>query len=801
MAVNTLDQDEKEPCELKVKLKVGASIINSKSLFTHDSASVIVSNGCDIKIFNILSGECVHTVTHHRSQVIAIRQNKNNPLQILSCSSDGIIVRWDLGDGKALQVLNCCMPISAFFAPSAKGPWFVTKKFEDHFRLYSIDGKGRKATNVQMVMKPVLPAENTVAFSFEGKYVASVLEKILKIHEVETKHSVRHFIGQHRLTCVAFHPSELVLATGDSSGRALVWSDILNSKNPIKSIFHWHTLPLADLVFSTEGSYLYSGGGEAALVKWNLFSNERFVIPRLGAPICALAISPSNSYVLTAHEDNGLQVIDSRRTVVQSIQGLTRCYFRGSSVKKTVPTGMLYDPGTGALVMNGKPGHLQFYDVNLDKQLFNLDITSRNYVSRERDAEVFNVDVQCAAFDSHGSWLATAEFWHDGQTSPQIWLKFWKFDTTKNNFVLNTNVILPHEKDINCIVFRPLTTESPMAVTCSNDCKLKVWSLKSLDNDKESWTCEAMGCYRDLPVGDACFSEEGSVMAVAFSGVATLWTVDKISLKEVLYSDKSEGDIKQLTFGRGTCSHYLICHDGASIVVWNVLNLTISWLVHSEIQTFTLDPISGLIAAFTQDQNLIIFKPNSPHPVFSLEKVSEKPIMSALFIPIPDSINEEMSCFHSKSQLFFLDQDQNLFTLTDDPEVELEWKHKTDKKIVVSRNIPLTPFGMLKAEHSVTDVTMTEPIELDVNLNNNKDMFEISCPTLMDPLALCSSILPTLLISAKKTPKIPEPTTDGKSEYYDSEEKQSKSEDVGYLSSNGNFFTDFSFLREVFSSK
>lgn len=62
---------------------------------------------------------------------------------------------------------------------------------------------------------------------------------------------------------------------------------------------------------------------------------------------------------------------------------------------------------------------------------FQLDIAGRNFVSGERESMVLNTDVQKAALNDKGSWLAAVEYWNDEKTSAQIWLKFWEFDVSK----------------------------------------------------------------------------------------------------------------------------------------------------------------------------------------------------------------------------------------------------------------------------------------------------------------------------------------------------------------------------------
>ena len=61
---------------------------------------------------------------------------------------------------------------------------------------------------------------------------------------------------ERKFICVALHANELVLATGDISGRVIVWHKFTESSKPIKTIYHRHTLPVNALCFSTEGNTL-----------------------------------------------------------------------------------------------------------------------------------------------------------------------------------------------------------------------------------------------------------------------------------------------------------------------------------------------------------------------------------------------------------------------------------------------------------------------------------------------------------------------------------------------------------------
>ena len=67
----------------------------------------------------------------------------------------------------------------------------------------------------------------------------------------------------------------------------------------------------------------------------------------------------------------GIQVISSNFQLAQAYQGLTQAHVDLTDTAGII-AGLHFEPRTGAIVTNGKPGYLQFYDVTKDKQLFNV---------------------------------------------------------------------------------------------------------------------------------------------------------------------------------------------------------------------------------------------------------------------------------------------------------------------------------------------------------------------------------------------------------------------------------------------
>ncbi len=102
-------------------------------------------------------------------------------------------------------------------------------------------------------------------------------------------------------TVLAMHPTESVVALGDSSGRIAIVRRVQRGDGREESegqlavsYAHWHSLPVAALAWSEDGEHLYSGGGEAVVVKWSAAHLQKVSLaPRLGGPIVGLSASAS----------------------------------------------------------------------------------------------------------------------------------------------------------------------------------------------------------------------------------------------------------------------------------------------------------------------------------------------------------------------------------------------------------------------------------------------------------------------------------------------------------------------------
>lgn len=105
-----------------------------------------------------------------------------------------------------------------------------------------------------------------------------------------------------------------------------------------------------------------------------------------------------------------------------------------------------------------------------------MDTTIQNRLNIEKDKVLYNTVVTHAALNM--DWLATTELLDDQEHTLESRLKFWRFDTEKQTYVLNTQVELPHEDGVRALEFStPYPVDNLICATCGLY-DVKVWALE-----------------------------------------------------------------------------------------------------------------------------------------------------------------------------------------------------------------------------------------------------------------------------------------------------------------------------------
>ncbi|KAG0315602.1 hypothetical protein BGZ99_007355 [Dissophora globulifera] len=644
------------------------------AVFTSDSSYFFSANGRTIRILSVETGQVVRVLSSsiedggHSDTVTRVMLNPKNSLQLYSASLDGTIKLWDFNDAILLKTYEVGVPITHMVMhESTPSDIYLTttKKSTKRFHQYQSEKSGGlrakensvllrysiKSSRKRMIRLLKSRACAGLAISSDGEYL--VMAGRYKLHVIHIaagdgigeggvtendESRFRCYITPERITSLAFHPTEGCIATGDERGRITLWYCFgKNVDRPVTTTMHWHAHKVAALDFTADGNYLLSGGEESVLVIWQLQTGFKQFLPRLGSEIKHITVSPDQTYYAIGHQDNSVNVIRSVDLKIKTaIQGLKFSHVNHAS--NPLSTGLVIEPRNGHVVLNGMPGTLQFYDPIKEQHIMELEITPRNKVSRTDDKEIIPPRVMHCAFssDKAGRWMATVDGRDDHETTPELYLKFWQYDDDTRTYILNTRVDAPHSKEITSCIFNPREGDhAPMVVTTSLDGTFKVWELTQQGEARRgieaelAWNCRSTGFYRDMDPTCAGFSSDGSLLAVAYGQIITLWNPYLNTLQGVLTQPPENRPIRHLTFLKNT--PFLIAATRDHLYSWNLLTCSVWWSYQIKVDALQASQTNAHFLVTCPDPSqtvasqhrIIVFKPTSPKPV-RIETVSKK---------------------------------------------------------------------------------------------------------------------------------------------------------------------------------
>ncbi|KAG0334775.1 hypothetical protein BG004_000275 [Podila humilis] len=640
---------------------------DSPVVFTSDSNYFFSCNARTIRILSVETGQVVRILSGsvqeggHSDTVTCVVLNPRNSLQLFSASLDGTIKLWDFNDAILLKTYNVKHSIThmAMHKDSPDDIYLATvkkstKRLHVHqarkagapvkensilFR-YSLD---KKPLRMVRLLKSRLATG--LAISSDGEYV--VMAARYKLHVVNIapasgiqqggvttrdKSRFKTYITPEKISCLAFHPTEGCIATGDEVGRITLWYCFgQNADKPITTTLHWHAHKVAALNFTNDGTYLLSGGEEAVMVLWQLSTGHKQFLPRLGSEIRHITVSPDQSLYALGLCDNSVSVIRSVDLKIKTvIQGLKFSHVNHNV--NPLHTGLVIEPRNGHVVLNGLPGTLQFYDAIHEQHIMELEVAPRNKVSRTNDKEIVSSQVMHVAFssDKAARWMVTVDGRDDKETTPELYIKFWEYDDDARTYILNTRVDSPHTQSITSCIFNPRHGDNsePMVVTTSMDGTFKIWQLteqgetrRGIERER-SWGCRSTGFYRELIPHCAGFSSDGSLLAVAYGHI--------ITLHGVLTQPPEIRVIKKLIFSKD--SPFLLATTKDHLYSWNLLTCSVWWSYKIQAETlvgsqtnshFLITCADPAQPSGSVDRKVFVFRPNSPVPIH-VETVEHK---------------------------------------------------------------------------------------------------------------------------------------------------------------------------------
>ncbi|XP_066602543.1 WD repeat-containing protein 75 [Prorops nasuta] len=785
--------------DLIVKRKGGGSIIDQRPLFSSDGETMYIIWKHVIRVYSTQTGDFVKEFEVIDHKIAGIILHPESPTTIIGCTDNAELSYWNCQNGIVTKKLR--LKTKGEEQLKAKTFHIVRYKTSTGQNIFQVlitniskpsnfinialfdltTGNCIKSTSIQNHSEEYYI---DVIGNYEDNLIALLHDSDLHILSPARNLTDKlHKTGKTgRLpTCIAGHPREECVATGDSTGRVVVWRNLFQNR-PYTASYHWHTLPVTEIAFSFSGGHMYTGGGECVLVKWTLNNPlQKSFLPRLPAPIKHLTIAPNNIYVAVSTLDNGIVVVNPQRKLTSMIQSFT--WGVALSSKDLFPAGLIVDPRTNSLVLNSRTGHVQFYDTHTKSLLYNINITAQNFLTQERSVIIVNTEVTKIALNYNGKWMATVEERNDKISNTEVRLKFWNFDNTDQIYKLNTSIELPHENGVNTLQFQPNTfpeNTDCLAVTTGRDKKFKLWNLAqsaSIYKKTKHWHCYSVGDYRHLSVTDADFSMDGSLLGIGFDSSLTIWSPDNCTLKCSLSNTCYPYTITRIKFGRNEACHLVVVGSAKHIAVWDLLSLRLIWSVPLKLATLTADPKSIYMAAFTTDNTVYIFSPKCPTPVYEKKNIidNDSLILGASFVPhLKEKQDPSFKKWQQKSQLYFLDSNQELLTLEPESEISVCLE-------ILSNNssVPATAFAKLMA-----DQTFSSKEEKQQYLHEylgvsgkgmTQELLSVPAHTLPPTSLICASFILSLVAEPSK--KVSLDTTDDRNDNANNEEKTTEKDE------------------------
>lgn len=485
---------------------VSAELYAAPAIISGDSKLVHVLCGSHILSHNLKNGKIVgssESIMSHPSGVFQrgssfiVSDNRHSKIAKVNLKDERARVD-DFAIGSVVAVSDSLTVIKA------------TSSELNEVSLSYVQGSAKPDVDGIMIFKGVVSSvacsKTLIAF------VSGTDSRTLTVFDTRSK-TTREFQHNKKLTCVAVHPTESQVASGDSTGRIMRW-DITDSPDSMYSaVHHWHSVPVSALAYTSTGSVLLSGAEEGVLCIWSeaSTSNKPQFIPRLGGSIAHISVSRCNQFAAVSIRNNKVIVIDLfTRSVETTISGTLHEIDEDGSAHLTRVSDDLISISTSS--------HVQLYNVDSRKSLSKnpLSIQERNHIPSTLRGKVNANPWECqhvSILTSEGTWYMMAALKQAVSGKSQM-VKFFSSSDCGVTWSLHTICTGAHNGDIV-----GLGAVSEGFVSASKDGSVKLWKLF----DGKTWTCvKSSGFKNKTPTFLRVNSAVGLVI-IGFDRYVTLW--------------------------------------------------------------------------------------------------------------------------------------------------------------------------------------------------------------------------------------------------------------------------------------
>jgi WD40 repeat protein len=256
-----------------------------------------------IKLWDLVTGREIRTFTGHALVIFSVVFTPDGGT-LISSSEDKTIRLWEVATGRELQRITDPLGVRRV-AMSPDGALLASQTSDVH----TIKLWDRTTGQELRALKGHTDSVSSVAFSPDGKALASRSQNTIKLWEVNTGRELRTMNGPSgSFTSLAFGPDGKMLAAGASNGTITLWD--VSSGQELRTL-SGHRSRVDSVAFSLDGQTLGSSDRDGKIKLWEPATGRevRTLDPR-AFPIGSVAISKDGTTVVSGNAGRTIKVWD-----------------------------------------------------------------------------------------------------------------------------------------------------------------------------------------------------------------------------------------------------------------------------------------------------------------------------------------------------------------------------------------------------------------------------------------------------------------------------------------------------------
>jgi WD40 repeat protein len=255
-----------------------------------------------IKIWNIVTGEELHTLKGHHEGVVKVAFSHDGKI-VASGSNDRTIKFWDIATGEEIRTLKGHSDGVTDIAFSPDKKTLASSSSDKTVKLWNL-GTGEEIRTLKGHTSRV----TSVAFSPDGKVIAAGSnDKTIKLWNTSTFEELRTLRGHNdTVTQIAFSSDGNTLATASADKTIKLWS--ITNGQEYRTI-RGHTNTVWSIAFSFDSTMLASAGSDKMIKLWNPFNGEEIrTLQGHDSRIWAVAFDTSSRVLASSSEDGTVKI-------------------------------------------------------------------------------------------------------------------------------------------------------------------------------------------------------------------------------------------------------------------------------------------------------------------------------------------------------------------------------------------------------------------------------------------------------------------------------------------------------------